>query len=285
MVELKKIINEGEISQLFPEGEGGGLTGETHLVKHNNQKFVLRRCESISKAKYYEHLSEKFEKFGFLPKLIGRSGKNVLFEYIEGRDLKGKGERIKYIGEIGKILGIINKFKFESKTENLFCKQIRECVSGKYKPSLKVLIARKRRKIRKKPKKVLTEKQAKSILKLFNKIKSKLKAKIVYECTDPMPGNFRVRKNKIYLVDIESIKPRYKGLGVSKFLLEWGKDPLKKRKFIEGYEKSNSLKFFNKEYKKFIDLTFLIQRLHFQVQTGKDYDLTLEKINRFIKNG
>ena len=146
---MKNIIKEGEISLLFPEGEGGGLTGETNLVKHNGQKFVLRKCETISKAKYYEHLSKKFEKFGFFPKLIGRIGKNVLFEYIEGRDLKGKGEKIKYIEDIGKILGTINNFKFENKNENLFLKQVKECASGNYKPSLKVLIARKIRKIRK----------------------------------------------------------------------------------------------------------------------------------------
>lgn len=280
---MKKVLKEGEIKLLLPEGVGGGLTGETHLIKHDNKKYVLRKCEAFSKARYYEHLSNKFEKYGFFPKLIERIGKNVFFEYIEGRDLKHKGEKAQYIEQIGKILGTINKFEFENKIGNLFLRQVKECASGNYNPSLKVLAARKRRNIIKKPKKVLTDKQAKEILKKFYKFKKKLNPKIVYECTDPMPGNFRVKKDKIYLVDIESIKPRYKGLGISKFLLEWGKTSLKKKKFIEGYKKMNSLNFFDEEYKKFIDLNFLMQRLNFQVQTGKDYKPTIEKLNQFIK--
>ncbi|MBT7238087.1 hypothetical protein HN865_04495 [Candidatus Woesearchaeota archaeon] len=281
---MKKILKGGKIKLLLPEGEGGGLTGETHLVEYDHQKYVLRKCETLSKSRYYEHLSKKFEKYGFFPKFLGRLGKNVFFEYIEGRDLRSNEEKTEYLFEIGKILGIINKFSFENKFENLFNKQLKELTSGVYVPSLKVLMAREKRNIRKKPKKVLTDKQYKEILKCFKKLKKELNPKIVYECTDPMPGNFRVRKNKIYLVDIESIKPRYKGLGMNKFILEWGKTPLKKNKFIEGYNQHSSLSYFTDEYKKFIDLNFLIQRLNFQVQTGKDYIPTVEKVLRFIEN-
>jgi hypothetical protein len=280
---MNNIIKEGETSLLFPEGEGGGLTGETNLVKYHGQKFVLRKCETISKAKYYEHLSKKFEKFGFFPKLVGRVGKNVLFEYIDGRDLKGKGEKINYIEDIGKILGTINKFNFENKIENLFLKQVKECVSGNYHHSLKVWMARKKRNIRKRPKKVLTKKEAKEILKRFNEFKKKLNPKLVYECTDPLPGNFRVRKNKIYLVDIESIKPRYKGLGISKFLLEWGKTKSKQERFVKGYKSKNKIDFLTEEYKEFINLIFLVQRLNFQAQTEKGTKETYEKIINLIQ--
>ncbi|MBT4376562.1 hypothetical protein HOD29_04275 [archaeon] len=279
---MKEILKKGKTKPIFSDSGEGGLTGETNLLEYKNKKYILRKCETLSKAKYYEHLSNKFEKYGFFPKFLGRFGKNVLFEYIEGRDLKRKGEKTDYIRDIGKILGIINKFSFENRTENLFNKQLKECISGKYEPSLKVKIARKRRNIQSKPIKVLTKTQSKEILKKFNQLKEKLSPKIVYECTDPTPSNFRVRNNKIYLVDIESIKPKYKGLGISKFILEWGKTPLKKKKFIEGYKEKSNLSFFTEEYKKFIDLIFLVQRLNFQIQTGKDYNPTIEKINKFI---
>lgn len=281
---MKKILKEGRITLLLPEGEGGGLTGETYLIEHNNKKYVLRKCETLSKAEYYEHLLKKFAKYNFFPKFFGRIGKNVMLEYIEGRDLKEKGEKIEYFKQIGKILGIINKFEFESRFENLFIKQLKELTSGKYAPSLKVQIARKKRDIHTKPKKVLEELQAQKILKFFNSLKKSLNPSVVYECTDPMPSNFRLRKNKIYLVDIDSIKPRYKGMGISKFFLEWGKTPLRRNKFTEGYKQNNSLSFFTHEYKKFMDLNFLIQKLNFQTQTGKNYSLTIEKVKLFVKN-
>jgi thiamine kinase-like enzyme len=281
---MKQVLKEGKMELLIPERAGGGLTRETHIVRHKGKKYVLRKCLELSKARYYEHLSEKFEKHGFLPKFLGRLGKNVFYEYIDGRDLRGKKERLDNIKEVGKILAMINKYKIEKSEKELFKTQVKELVLGNYNPSLKVQIARKARKVRKKPKALLTKEEGIKILSYFKKLKKELKPKLVYECTDTTPGNFRVRKGKVYLVDIESIKPRYKGLGITKFFNEWGKTTNKRKEFIKGYKSKNSLKFLNDKYKKFIELIFLINRLNFSAQTGKEYKSTIEKIIELSEN-
>lgn len=275
---MNKLLKRGSVEILIPERAGGGLTGETHLLKVDNQKFVLRKCADLDKANFYKKMSGKFEKKGFFPKLIDKKGKNVLYEFIKGRDLRGKKERLDNIEEVGKILAIINKEKFKGRFSDPFETQIKELKTGKYIPSLKVKIAREKRNITAKPKKLLTEKQAKEILKYYKNKKTELKPEIVYDCGDPTPGNFRLRNGKVYLVDVDSIKPRYKGFGISKFFLEWGKTKNKQEKFIKGYKSKNKINFLTEEYRDLIDLIFLVQRLNFQAQTGKDTKETYEKI-------
>ena len=99
---MKHLLKEGKISLLLPEGEGGGLSGEVHLIKHKDKNYVVRRCQNLEKAKHYASLSKKFKKYGFLPKLLGRHGKDVFYEYIGGRDLR-KAESIKVFEQLGKI--------------------------------------------------------------------------------------------------------------------------------------------------------------------------------------
>ncbi|HED05966.1 MAG TPA: hypothetical protein ENI61_04715, partial [Ignavibacteria bacterium] len=69
---MKDLLKRGKIEILNPERAGGGLTGETHLLKLNNQKFVLRKCVDLKKANFYIKMSDKFERKGFFPKLIDK---------------------------------------------------------------------------------------------------------------------------------------------------------------------------------------------------------------------
>ena len=51
---MKHLLEKGNVSLLLPEGEGGGLSEEVHLVQYDTQKYVVRRCETLKKAKIYE---------------------------------------------------------------------------------------------------------------------------------------------------------------------------------------------------------------------------------------
>jgi|TARA_B100001971_G_C18209582_1_gene549789 hypothetical protein len=279
---MKTILRKGKIEILIPEKTGGGLTGETHMVTYDSQKYVLRKCKTLSKAKYYEHLSNKFEKYGFLPKFLGRIGKNVFYEYIGGRDLR-RNEKLENIKEVGKIISILNRFEFKDSFSYPLEIYLNELVTGKYRNLGKVALAREMRGIRHNPKKLLSKEDKKNILEKIAQLRKDIDLKIIYECTDPTPGNFRIRDGKIYLVDIDSIKAGYKGIGISKFFLQWGKTKGKKDKFIEGYGKKN-IKFLDSKYRSFVDLNFLVRRLWFEVQTGKNYKKSLEKINNLIKD-
>ncbi len=86
---MKHILKEGEINLLLSES-GGGLSNEVHLIKHDGKNYIVRKCDSLKRARGYELISKKLERYGFLPKFLGRYGKDVLYEYVEGRDLREK---------------------------------------------------------------------------------------------------------------------------------------------------------------------------------------------------
>jgi len=279
---MKHILKEGQLSILLPEGEGGALSGEVHLVKHNRKKYVVRRCSNLSKAKYYESISKKLEKYGFLPKLLGRFGKDVLYEFIEGRDLR-QNEKSFVFEQLGEIGAFVNKKKIKSNSNLEFNKTLRELVSGKYNPSPKVLIRRKRSNIRKKPKSVLSSKESNKIKKLYSYLMKKTNAKIRMDISDFIPGNFRLRKGKVYLVDVESIKPAIKGRGVAKCFRGFCNTKKRKELFIKGYKNISSTNFLNETYLDLCHLLFAVQALHFKAQVDRNYKDDLEKIEILLK--
>ncbi len=78
---MKSLLLNGKISPLIPK-TGGGLSGETHLIKYCRKKYVLRICPSEKRAKSYESISKKLSAYNILPKLIERNGKNIFYEYL-----------------------------------------------------------------------------------------------------------------------------------------------------------------------------------------------------------
>ncbi|MCH7850545.1 MAG: hypothetical protein IH845_02775 [Nanoarchaeota archaeon] len=279
---MKEMLKKGEISILLPEEGGGGLSGEVHLVTYENKKIVIRRCKTLAKAKYYEFLSKKFKKYGFLPKFLGRYGKDVAYEFLEGRDLRGK-EKLWVFEEVGRIGGIINNTNINENIDLEFYKTLRELVNGNFSFKEKVAIRRKRSKIKTKPKEVFTKKEALEIKNLYKKIKKKVKPRITLDAVDFTSGNFRISNGKIYLVDIECIKPSIQGQGISKFLKNWGKTRQRKNAFIKGYKKSNNLDLNNQEYKDLIDLRFAVQALWFKIQVARNLEGDLNTLKNLLK--
>lgn len=278
----KELIRKGKIELLFPEGGGGGLTGEVHLLTYDDQKIVIRRCINLGKAKYYEFLSKKLGKYGFLPKFLGRFGKDVAYEYLEGRDLKEK-EKLIVFEELGRIGGLINSESYRKNIDLEFYNKMNELVSGEFSFNKKVIICRKRDNIRKKPKKVFSREEAIKIKRLYKKIKKIVNPKITLDAVDFVAGNFRLSKGKIYLVDIECIKPSLKGQGIIKFFKEWGKTTPKKKAFLKGYKKSNKADFLSQYYLDLISLRFTVNALWFKTQVARDIKENLGIVERLLR--
>ena len=282
---MKHILTQGEVSLLFSDEGGGALSGEVHLVKHKKDKYVVRKCPDLRKAKGYEKISKEFEKYGFFPKLIGRFGKDVLYEYIEGRDLR-KNERPWVFGEIGKIAAHINKIKVPGIPYTRFNIQLNELVTGNFRFSPKVYLKRKRIKSWKKPKPILSEQEAKEIRRGYRAIKAKCNPTMALDANDLNPSNFRLGKDKkIYFVDIEAIKPRVKGFGIGKGFLRWARTPAKKEAFFKGYSSVSSIKFLTPEYMDFIYLNFLLQKVNYNVNVfqSKSYEEPLNSLNEILE--
>jgi len=281
---MKHILKKGEITLLLPEGNtGGGLSGEVHLITYDDKKYVVRRCSKISIAKNYEYLSKTFEKYSFLPKFLGRFGKDVLFEYIEGRDLT-KNESMDSLEQMGRMAGHINKIKLTGNVNQRFNHQINELSTGNYKLTPKEKIKLKKVK-NEKFEIVLDKDQVKKIKKVYSLLKNRLKPSLTLDINDVSPNNFRIdKKGKVYLVDIEGIKPRIKGFGFAKFYLKFGKTPQREKAYLKGYNSVNSSKYLTEEYLDFIYLNFFIQKILYNIKIfDRGYSETLNDLNKIIE--
>ena len=247
---IKKILEKGKISKLASDTGKEGWSGEVHLSKHKGRKYVLRICKDLERAKRYEIVSRKLEKYGFLPKFLGRIDNKILYEYIEGRDLRKK-ESCDVIKQVGKICARINKVKASANVNKRFKKWIL---------GIKAI---------KRP--LLSNKEISKSQSLYNRLKKKLKPKIVLDAADTNPKNFRLRKDKVYIIDIEAINPTVKLFGVGKAFLKWFKSPEEQKFFKEGYRSVDSLMFFTKDYEDFIYLNFLVQDVYLATLHGKKY--------------
>lgn len=278
---MKHLLKRGEISSLIPE-TGGGLSGEVYLIKYNNQKYIVRKCSSYKIAKRYEMLSKKLEKYKILPKFLGRYGKNVFYEYIEGRDLK-KEEPKKIFEQIGKITAHIDKLNIKGRY-NKFKKQLNELTSGKYKKNKKVDLKRYRERLdKRRVKAVITLKEKEEVLEIYNYLKKRNKVRVIFDINDISPNNFRINNGKVYYVDIEGIKPRIRGLGIAKCFLRWAQDESQQKEFIKGYKTISKDWFFKEEYADLCYLHLIIQSLNYKAQIGRNYKKDLKRLKNLIK--
>jgi len=125
-------LNKGELIPLIPK-LGGGLSMETYLWVDGKNKYIVRKCNSNKKAKSYEIFSKKLSKYKVVPKLIKRKGGDVIYQYIEGRDLNKK-ETLKNFEEIGKICAKFNRLNVKNVRIDLpFDNQLNQLKTGDYK--------------------------------------------------------------------------------------------------------------------------------------------------------
>ena len=129
---------------------------------------------------------------------------------------------------------------------------------------------------------ILSQQQATKIKQIYTQLKVQLKPLSTLDGNDLLPGNFRIRKGKIYFVDVEAIKPQVKGFGIAKHFFKWAKITNQQKAFLQGYSSISSLRFFTTSYKDFCDLLFLIQALNYKAQVGRDYTSDLERLNKLL---
>ena len=266
---MKHLLTEGEMGVLMSDSGAGGLSGEVHLIKYNSEKYVVRRCDSYARARNYEWISKRFGKYGFLPEFLGRTGKNVFYEYLPGRDLR-KDEQLGVFEEIGEIAAYINEVRIKGSIKSRFYRQVRELVSGNFAMNPKVLVKRSRVQNWKKPKPIFDEPYARQIRTVFRNLSGKTNPSLTLDANDINPSNFRLNKGRVYFVDIEAIKPRIKGLGIGKCYLTWAKTTARRKAFEKGYSNAASISFLTPEYLDFIFLNFLIQRINYHVHVFQD---------------
>ncbi|MBI2044094.1 hypothetical protein HYT24_01900 [Candidatus Pacearchaeota archaeon] len=203
-------------------------------------------------------------------------------------DLTKKDKNIKFLHDIGKISAHINKIKKEGNDNVRFNRHIKELVTGKYIQTDKIMM----RKLKDRYKEKLDKRRIKPLLNNYevNKIKmvyqilkKRVKPEFVLDINDTSPANFRLRRGKIYFVDIEAIKGRWKGLGIAKGFIQWITSEKEQNAFKKGYESISSMNFFTEDYKDFIYINFLVQALSYKAAIGRDYGKDLILLKKIIK--
>lgn len=255
---MRGILKKGEVKRLFSEDKSGGWSKETYLVRYKDKKYVVRKCSTIERARYYEEIEKKFGKYKILPRFIERCGKNVFYEYIEGRDLKYK-ESKQVIEQVGKIAGKINKIKIDGKVNKRFDRQLDEIISGKFMG------------IRKKIEPTLTKEDGEIIKRLYSYLKKKSRPQFVLDLNDLNPDNFRLKDGKVYFVDVEAIQPRIRLFCMGKGFMRWFKTTGEQKAFKKGYKSAGSIHFLTKYYEDFIYLNFLIQEINYKTKYREKY--------------
>jgi hypothetical protein len=262
---MKKILNEGKISKLIPDSGFGGLSGEVHLLEHNCEKYVLRKCPNLKTADKYLRIYSSLKKYEFLPKLLWRDRTKIIFEYIGGRDCK-KDDALKVAFDIGKMAGIINNLGNPRK--------INYDIDEKFLSKLYLL----------EKKEVLLSEVVRKIEDEYQSLKKKAKPKLCIDINDITFSNFRIFNGKTYLVDIEAIKLCPRGVGIAKGFLKWFKTPLQRKRFLEGYNSISDSNFLTKDYKNFIYLYHLVHNIYFGYQRNTIPKNQINKLERLLND-
>jgi thiamine kinase-like enzyme len=276
MNRMEKMLKKGKIEKLVPIN-GGGLTGEVHLLEYKSKKYILRRCRDAEAVREYISIVEKYKKYGFFPKLLGKHNTDLLFEFIDGREVRREREFLKTFEQIGKIAAQINKVKYKGETSEKFVRRVNALVTGNYKGYEK--------KRSKKPK-IFTKKEGEKIIKTYKYLVNVCKPKIVFDINDVTHSNFIVtKKGKVFLVDIGAVRPLTKGYGVAKCFLQVSKKESQQKAFLKGYSSISSIKFLTQEYYDLIYLSFFVLKAirkvaYFESEVAP---YILNKINKIVK--
>jgi hypothetical protein len=261
---MESFFKKGKISPLFPTEGIGGVSREVHLIEFKGKKYALRKCKTKDRADLFEKISKRFEKYGFVPKFIGRHKNNLFFEYLEGRDLSYKDT--KYAEEIGKICGIVHREKT--------MKGKRCDYKSKFYIRLKFLLDNK----------VIDKNRYDLSAKKFEELNKKIKPKYGFDIGDLSTDNFRISNGKIYYVDLEGINVnRVLGTGFGKAFLMWFKTDNQRRNFLKGYNSVFLSKYLTKEYLDFIYLLFFASNTASKVKNNFDYSKNIRSWDLFLK--
>ena len=282
---MKDKIQSGQLKRIIPL-KGGGLTGEVHLLNHNNKKFIVRRCETIEIAKKYVKIYHTFKKYGFFPKLLGRYGKDVVFEYIEGRHIR-KNEPLIIYEKLGIIAAQINKASADQDYKKRFFGQLKEIEEGIYENVDKKVLERRR--INKEvvqSQKVITKIEAIMVKKVFEYLDKTCKPQTSWDANDFNATNFMITpKKQVYFVDIEALKPRIKGFGIAKAMHHILKTKSQQKRFLQGYSSVSPIDFLTEEYRDFLTLMFMVQKINYRFKIYKkgEYEVPLKGLKEIVK--
>ncbi len=246
----------------------GGESNEVHLLTYADKKYILRKYSNTDDCDWSFYTHNLLKEHGFLPKIIFKKDKNLILEHINGRNCtKNDADDVAY--EIGRICGIVNntgiderEIKKRSDYEEIFFKYLKNVVK----------------------KGVISNKNSISCEEAYKFYRDRIEIITSLDADDVHCDNFMLTGNKIYFVDVDSIKVRIKGRGVTKAFSRWFRKEDQRKKFINGYNTVNSLDFYHGDYRKFCELNFLITSIYYGLESrGKPNEKDMTDLENLIQ--
>jgi len=256
MVNIEDILKDGMITLITPVQ--GGLTKEVHLAEYRGERYILRRCNG--NADRLVRVSEGMRGTGVVPKLLERRKGDLLYEFIEGRDLTYDDVDLAY--EVGRIAGLATKIPPSDCPD----------VDGKFFKSLRYLVEQE----------IVDPETGKRILEEYARLKPD-QMESSKEVGDLIPGNFRISDSGVFLVDIDSVYTDLKGNCFAKAFLKWFKPLECRREFLRGYEEFADSGFLTRDYLQFVYLNFLVRKTCAWHKRGTNYRRHLDRLNFLLK--
>jgi hypothetical protein len=240
---MKHILEKGEISHLK-----GGESRETFLLQYRGKKFVLRRYETKKEADYISRIYKNLKEYKILPQIYYQNGKDLLIEYIDGRNCR-KSDTSKVAEQIGRICALINTLRIKGIKSRE--REFESCID----------ILRKHR--------IIDKNASECLKKRYLSYRKELKPERVIDFDDVYPKNFRLRRGRAYLVDLEDFEVKIKGSCIGKAFLRWFKKPLQRKRFLDGYSSVSSSDFLTEEYMQFLYLNFTLYIVSYKLKYNK----------------
>lgn len=230
----------------------GGQSNEVFLrTKGKEERIIVRICKSAERANYIEALATTFAQDGFFPQLLSREGNNLFFAYVGGRECR-KEDAQDVALSVGRICGIINSSDISCSTPPE--PDFRFCLGRIVQNGL------------------IKESEGRKITYNYYRLKNALQPRLCLDAHDVYPLNFKVDGDKVYFVDTDAIKHRFRGRGIAKAFSRWFVTEEHRDKFWKGYTSFASKDFWTPEYEKFISLDFTVGTLSYRIYRNEQFN-------------
>ena len=267
-----KSITKGilKVESMYGKGGGKGISGITFkLIVSNGRKYKLNYTNDLKRAKQIEKATISIEEAlhksklkKITPTFYGRENRFLLFEWIEGTELKEnmKVSDCHRLGQMCAEVHRLNQFK-KYDMDKLFIPRIKRI-----------------------PNNIFSNEEKSRIKSVYYELKKKIDADIVLELNDLSPKNFIRDKNQnIIYVDEGGIQHTIKGIGFVKPCLNLFSEKQRKA-FLKGYNSILPIDFFDKDYEKFVSIVQSTIMIDTTIKEGRNPKKKYQRSLKILKN-
>ena len=255
------ILTNPEITPLSSDSGQGCISGQAYLVTDGNRKYKLRKCADETSAQAIETLLVQVPT-GIFPHFYGRDQNQLLFDYVEGRDMF-PDEPLPNIETLGQKIAFLNSVPASEEKDptDYFMVMVGFLAANN----------------------VLDDKTTRATKQTYERLRPLVNLDYCLDYGDLFPFNVRLsNKGEVFIVDEESLKERFRGWSFAKAYLKWF-SPEQRAAFEQGYSSMHPIDFFTPELEKLATLVMLVGNTANRFSRGDDrHQINVPKIKALL---